>query len=257
MSMMTDLKMALDPVYFAREALHFSPFPAQELILRSQSDRLLLNCTRQFGKTTCVSILALHYALFHPDALILIIAKAERQAQELLRKVRDQGLLVPDVKYINESRTHLELQNNSRVISLPSSSSGIRGFSAPDLICADEAARIDNEMFIAIKPMLALGGSFYMLSTPAGKRGYFYTCWKEDASWEKHKVTIYDHPLVKPEFIEREKREMKRFFQSEYMCEFIDLEDATFNADAVQRLFTRDIKPLFTESLVSKEVKAL
>ena len=81
-------------VAFAKEA-GLDPDPWQRDLLRSSSDRVLLNCCRQSGKSTMTGIIALHRALYHPDSLILCLAPALRQSQELFGKVlgfyRDLG----------------------------------------------------------------------------------------------------------------------------------------------------------------------
>src|SRR5215218_10309771 len=81
-----DLKFALDRVSFAR-ALGLEPDPWQDDLLRSISDRVLLNCCRQSGKSTMTGIIALHRAIYHPSSLILCLAPALRQSQELFGKV--------------------------------------------------------------------------------------------------------------------------------------------------------------------------
>ena len=43
--------------------------PWQEKLLRSDSSRILLNCSRQSGKSTMAGLLALHRALYYPGAL--------------------------------------------------------------------------------------------------------------------------------------------------------------------------------------------
>ncbi len=89
-----DLKLALDRAAFAR-ALGLKPDPWQEDLLRSGSDRVLLNCCRQSGKSTMSGLIALHRALYHPGSLILCLAPALRQSQELFGKAlgfyRDLG----------------------------------------------------------------------------------------------------------------------------------------------------------------------
>src|SRR5215207_4137702 len=81
-----DFRLALDRVSFA-EKLGIVPDPWQEDLLRSGSDRVLLNCSRQSGKSTMSGVLALHRALYHPGSLILCLAPALRQSQELFGKV--------------------------------------------------------------------------------------------------------------------------------------------------------------------------
>jgi hypothetical protein len=85
-SLAQDLKLALDRATFARE-LGLEPDPWQQDLLRSASDRVLLNCCRQSGKSTISGVIALHRALYHPGSLILCLAPALRQSQELFGKV--------------------------------------------------------------------------------------------------------------------------------------------------------------------------
>ena len=72
-----DLELALDRVAFA-EALGLDPDPWQRDLLRSSSDRVILNCSRQSGKSTMTAVITLHRALYHPGSLILCLAPALR-----------------------------------------------------------------------------------------------------------------------------------------------------------------------------------
>src|SRR5215217_5320615 len=109
-SLAEDLKLALDRVIFAKR-LGLEPDPWQEDLLRSTSDRVLLNCCRQSGNSTMSAIVALHRALYHPGSLILCLAPALRQSQKLFAKIagsyRDLGR---PVSPIGECRLSLELE---------------------------------------------------------------------------------------------------------------------------------------------------
>src|ERR687894_908473 len=173
-----DLRLALDRSAFAR-ALGIEPDPRQGRLLRSSSDRVLLNCSRQSGKSTMTGLIALHRALYHPGSLILCLAPALRQSQELFGKVlgfyRDLGRPVTAQA---ERKLSLELKNGSRIMTLPGTEKTIRGFSGVSLLVVDEAARVADELYFAVRPMLAVsGGTLMMLSTPYGKRGVFYEEW--------------------------------------------------------------------------------
>ena len=166
-SLAEDLKLALDRVSFARR-LGIEPDPWQEDLLRSASERVLLNCCRQSGKSTMTAIVALHRALYHPGSLILCLAPALRQSQELFSKMagfyRDLGR---PISAVAERKLSLELENRSRIITLPGSEKTVRGFSGAALLIVDEAARVDDSLYYAVRPMLAVsGGSLMMLSTP-------------------------------------------------------------------------------------------
>src|SRR3712207_1918181 len=121
-----DLRIALDRATFA-QTLGLEPDSWQERLLRSSSDRVLLNCCRQSGKSTMTALIALHRALFHPGSLILCLAPALRQSQELFSKVlgfyRDLGRPVAPQA---ERKLSLELENGSRIVTLPGSEKTIR-----------------------------------------------------------------------------------------------------------------------------------
>src|SRR5215210_8589843 len=105
----------LSRVDFAR-SLGIKPDAWQEELLRSTPDRVLLNCCRQSGKSTMSAVVALHRALYHPGSLILCLAPALRQSQELSAKVfgfyRGLGRPVPPH---SEGKLSLELENGSRI----------------------------------------------------------------------------------------------------------------------------------------------
>jgi hypothetical protein len=88
-SLAGDLRLALDRVSFA-SSLGLDPDPWQERLLRSTSPRVLLNCSRQSGKSTMSGLIALHRALYFPGSpLVLCLAPSERQSKELFAKVSD------------------------------------------------------------------------------------------------------------------------------------------------------------------------
>src|SRR5215217_6552633 len=198
-----DLRLALDRIAFAGK-LGIVPDGWQEDFLRSSADRVLLNCSRQSGKSTMSAVIALHRALYHPGSLVLCLAPALRQSQELFGKIagfyRDLGRPVAPQ---GERKLSLELENGSRIVTLPGSEKTIRGFSGANLLLVDEASRVDDELYFAIRPMLAVsGGSLIMLSSPYGKRGVFYEEWSGGVGWERYEVPASECPRIPPEFLE-------------------------------------------------------
>src|SRR5215204_1452765 len=157
-SLASDLRLALDREAFARE-LGIVPDGWQGDFLRSSADRVLLNCSRQSGKSTMSAVMALHRALYHPGSLVLCLAPALRQSQELFGKglgfYRDLGRPVAPQ---GERKLSLELENGSRIVTLPGSEKTIRGFSGTSLLVLDEAARVEDELYFAVRPMLAVSG---------------------------------------------------------------------------------------------------
>jgi hypothetical protein len=246
-SLAQDLKLALDRVSFAKR-LGLEPDPWQVGLLRSTSDRVLLNCCRQSGKSTMTAIVALHRALYHPGSLILCLAPALRQSQELFGKIlgfyRDLGRPVSPQ---GERKLSLELENESRIVTLPGSEKTIRGFSGTSLLVLDEAARVEDELYFAVRPMLAVsGGALMMLSTPYGKRGVFYEKWTGVHGWERYEVPANRCPRISGEFLEEERASLPPFiFRQEYECSFEETEDQVFTTDLIDRALTDEVQPLF------------
>ena len=246
-----DLRLALDRLAFARALGLDKPDPWQEDLLRSGSGRVLLNCSRQSGKSTISAVLALHRALYHPGSLVLVLAPALRQSQELFGKMagfyRALGRPVPAH---GERRLSLELENGSRIVTLPGTEKTIRGFSGAALLLVDEASRVADELYYAIRPMLAVsGGSLIMLSSPYGKRGVFFEEWANGEGWERYEVPATEVPRISPEFLEEERNALPaRVFRQEYMCSFEETEDQVFTTDMIDRAVTSEVKPLFEAS---------
>src|SRR5215208_1496350 len=252
-----DLKLALDRVAFAEE-LGIVPDAWQKEFLRSSADRVLLNCSRQSGKSTMSAVIALHRALYYPGSLVLCLAPALRQSQELFGKVadfyRDLGRPVAPQ---GERKLSLELENGSRIITLPGSEKTIRGFSGAALLLVDEASRVDDALYFAIRPMLAVsGGALVMLTTPYGKRGVFYEEWLSEAgaeagssaggAWEKFEVPASQCPRISETFLMEEEESLPPFiFRQEYKCSFEETEDQVFTTDLIDRAVTSEVKPLF------------
>src|SRR5215210_3569201 len=181
-----DLRLALDRVAFARAA-GLDPDPWQEEVLRSESKRLLLNCSRQSGKTTTVAALALHRALYVARSFCLIFSPSLDQSLEFFRRVADLchtlGMEHVDPEALR--KTGMDLKNGSRIEARPGSERTARSRTA-DLLVIDEAARIDDDLYMSLRPMLAVsGGALVMLSTPYGQRGVFYDSWHNGIGWQR------------------------------------------------------------------------
>jgi hypothetical protein len=185
----TDLAMALDPVLMARAA-GIEPDPWQAQLLRSQAQRILLLCSRQAGKSTITGVLAVWTALYEPGSLILLLSPSLRQSQELFKKcLSTYRTLSRPVPAEAESALRLELENGSRIVSLPGKEGTIRGLSGVRLLVIDEASRVSDELYASVRPMLAVsGGRLALLSTPWGCRGFYYEAYKNRDKWDFYRI---------------------------------------------------------------------
>ncbi|MEX0822684.1 MAG: terminase family protein [Rhodothermales bacterium] len=224
------------------------PDPWQEDVLTSGDDDLLMLITRQGGKSTTAAAKALHCALYEPGSLVLLAGPSLRQAQELFYKCvylyRVTGEIVAQE---NMSALRLELANRSRIIALPGTEATIRGYSGPRLVILDEAAWIEDKLFYALTPMLAVsGGQMIAMTTPGGKRGFFWREWTEGrGDYKRVKITATDCPRITEDFLKRERRRMPTpVYESEYFCSFTDAVDSVFRFVDIQAAFTDEFQPL-------------
>lgn len=243
------LRLASNRVAFAKECGLTELDPWQEKALRSSASRMAFNCSRQVGKTTLGAVIALHTCLYEPGSLVLGVAPSLRQSQELFFKLlgyyRNLGQPIPPTA---ESRLSLELENGSRFIALPGSESTTRGFSAVRLLLLDEASRISDSMYSGLRPMLAVsGGRLITMSTPWGKRGWWYLSWESDEAWERYEIPATSCPRIPASFLAEERQALgDAIYSQEYECQFLSSSLAFFTMSEVEEAFDPTIQPLFS-----------
>ena len=241
--------LAVSAVDLMRRAVG-TPDPWQERVLQAPAQRALWTCARQTGKSATTAVLALHQALTQPGSLILLLSPSLRQSQELFKKVQEAYRMAASPAPLQaESALRYELANGSRIVALPGTEGNIRGYSAVDLLVIDEAARVEDELYYAVRPMMAVsGGRLLALSTPWGKRGWFYKEWSEGQDWQRVCVTAPECVRISPQFLAEEARTLPRaWFESEYLCVFGDILTNVFSQESIDLMFQGDPEPWLPE----------
>lgn len=231
-------------------AAGYVPDPWQAEVLASTDPQLLLACTRQAGKSLVTAALAVKTAIVEAPSLILLLSPTLRQSGELFR---DKVLPVFDklnwpVAVRQRTALTLELANGSRIVSLPENEEGIRGFSSVSLLVIDEASRVSDALYRAVRPMLAVSrGRLVLLSSAFGKRGFFYEEWEKGGpSWRRFRVTAPMCPRISAEFLESERERMgERWWRQEYFVSFEDAIDAVFADEDIEAAMTDRVRPFF------------
>ena len=184
--------------------------------------------------------------LCRPNITVLIVSPSERQSKEMLRKCGEiYKALGKPLKVIADSTTHLELENNSRILAVPASGDSIRCFSI-DLLIADEASRIPDSLYDSVSPMLATSkGRQLWLSTPCGKRGMFYREWHaENHGWEKLAITADMCPRITQAFLQSERERMTtEIYEAEYYCKFNEASGAVFSSADIAAAVSSEVEP--------------
>jgi hypothetical protein len=232
-------EVARDPSLILTRA-GMAPDPWQTDLLRASADRVLILASRQVGKSLVAGALALREALLRPGSLTLLLSPTQRQSGELFRaKVMTlYGALGRPLAAVQVSALQLSLANGSRIVSLPGSEATIRGFAAVGLLAIDEAARVPDELYAAVRPMLAVsGGRLVCLSTAYAQQGFYYDSWtKGGPEWRRVQIVASECPRIDPAFLAEERAVLgDRIYSREYECVFSAADNAVFDPAAIDR----------------------
>ena len=226
-----------------------APDPWQAELLRARWSRALLLCSRQVGKSTAAAGLALHAALTRPGSLTLLLSPTLRQSGELFRDkvLRLWRALGSPLAGRPPTQLEVALANGSRVVSLPGEESNTRGFSGVGLLVIDEAARVPDDLYRAVRPMLAVsGGRLVCLSTAFAKMGWFYEAFTGSDPWRRVRVRARECARISAEFLEEERKALgRRWFAMEYDAEFQDAVASLFSGEDIRAALSAEVTPLF------------
>jgi hypothetical protein len=247
----------MNPLRFAREVLGFQPDEAQARVLESAPlyRQIGLNCSRQWGKSTVAAVLAVHRLVMERGATVLVVGPSGRQSGETLGKVRSYlGTMGVKTRGDGVNRSSMMLPNRSRIVGLPAREETVRGFSSVSMLIVDEAARVPDEVYLALRPSLAVAnGDVVLLSTPRGKRGFFYREMTEGAdgdspsttpagpgTWLRHTGQVTECARIPEEFLEKERARGEAYFRQEYLCEFVESGKYLFDEKLVKSMVSQD-----------------
>lgn len=283
-SMTRALAAALDPVAYL-ETLGLELYEWQKEALNPSIRRLIFLAARQAGKSTIVAGKAIHKTKYNRNFLSLIICPSQDQSKELIKKIDQfirEDLELPEL--VRDSAFEKEFANGSRIVALPGSERSVRSYSGPGMIIIDEASRVLDETYMALRPMMTGADTeLVLMSTPSGKRGFFFREWDQGVGWtkievnvaftyksgelvdampeaeyrtqrEKEGVSAYYSPRHTREFLEQEISTVPEYwFQQEYGCQFVDPENQIFSYELIQDALVsggKEFKPFFGEALV-------
>jgi terminase large subunit-like protein len=236
----------LDAARFAKEAFGFHPDPVQTQVLQVGHTRGILNCARQWGKSTTMAIKAFHRAYFIAKSQVLVVSPTERQSGELVAKAQDFACqLGLRLKGDGRNRISIKFPNGSRIIGLPGRYEGnLRGYTA-SMLLVDEAAQVRDEIYNAVRPMLAAtNGELWLMSTPNGKHGFFYDEWRNGTEpWLRILATADKCSRYAPAFLEAERRKGEARFRQEYLGEFTHMQGAMFDEAQIRSCFDDKLTP--------------
>lgn len=196
---------------------------------------MILVWSRQSGKSVFAEIACIE-ALCNPDKFSAYITPSYKHGKkvyaELVKYLEPTGL----IKRKNGQELRIESIYGS-VLQFFSGESptAIRGNTVSGILIIDEASYFPDQLsngediwYNVIQPITkARCKKIIMISTPAGKRGFFYQFYnkalegKEGYAYMKR--TIYDDSLASQDYIDDMKNGTpEKIFQQEYECVFLD-----------------------------------
>lgn len=261
------LKCQSDPIYFIENYCHivtldnglqlFKLYECQkkkvDIIVNER--KVILMEGRQQGKTVTAAACILHYTIFNADKTVAIMANKTASAREVLLRYQTMYENLPiwmqqGVKTWNKG--DVELENNCRVFTAATTTSGIRGKSV-NWLYIDEAAIIPNnvadEFFASVYPTISAGETTKILltSTPLGYN-HFWKFWNEAEKgtngFVSHFIPYTDIPGRDEAWAEQQLKllgELK--FTQEVLCDFLGSSNTLINARTIAALSSKD--PLY------------
>jgi len=239
-------KCASDPVYFiqnyvkiqhaTRGSVPFVLYDYQKEMIISYHTHTYtcVLSSRQSGKSITSAAYLLWYAMFNFDKTVLIAANVNKNAMEMILRIRYayENLpmwIKPGVKDDGWNKHEISFDNNSRIISTATSEDSGRGMSISKLFL-DEFAfvkpSIQESFWTSVSPTLATGGSCIMTSTPNGDMNIYAQIWRGANLGTNGFSPIYirwdDVPGRGAKFKEEEIGKIgERKWQQEYECAFL------------------------------------
>lgn len=201
---------------------------------------VVVKSSRQKGKTITVANILLFYAINHRTKNYYI-APTLKQAKEIYKTITSAIGNSGIVKTSNATDLIIGLINGSKINfkSAEQGTEALRGYTCDGILCIDEAAFIDDEIFHTILPWTDFNkADILMTSTPFVKAGFFWDYYNYGLEGSHNTVTIdwsdirYKDEIDKiltPEMLEEYRSILPaNTFKTEYLGEWLDDDGSVF-----------------------------
>ena len=257
------VKCSEDPVYFVktyckivnvdRGLVNFELWDFQEEMIEQFDANRFVICKmpRQVGKTTTVAAYMLWKVLFFKNYSIAILANKDRQAREILSRIKLMFEHLPkwlQMGVTEWNKGNIELENESKILASATSSSAVRGGSF-SCIYLDEFAfvptNIQEEFFASVYPTISSGNTTKVIitSTPNGLN-LFYKLWTDSEEGRNLYKRVDVHWSQIPGRDEKWKTDTisntsEDQFRGEFECEFLGSSNTLIHPSKLRNLVYR------------------
>lgn len=245
----------------------FVPYDYQRDLVHSYHNyRKSINMLgRQLGKTTVAAGYLLWYAMFIPDATILVASNKHDGALEIMQRIHYAYESMPNhirSGVLSYNKKSIEFDNNSRIVAQTTTGKTGRGMSL-SLIYLDEFAFVERgiarEFWTSLSPTLSTGGKCIITSTPDTDEDQFAELWftanklvdefGNDTEVGPNGFRPYfaewsAHPERDEAWAAEQRSELgEDRFAREHECKFVTFEETLINAGKLAKL--ESIPPLY------------
>jgi hypothetical protein len=211
------------------------PYEAQLDVLKACFDNIttyiVLNGSRQVGKTVICTIAALKWALQQPDQCIMIVSPTDSQVKKIYKQIL---MMVTSIMfYVKNFRagsgdSEITFKNNSVILFRSAASENtLRGYSNTHSLL-DECAFMKEEIWNTIlAPSLSVRGKKCLFcSTPKGNNFFsrlYHKGLDNKLIYKSFKLTYNNNPYANIQFIQEQRLTLPdEIYRQEYLGEFID-----------------------------------
>jgi len=237
--------------------------PQKKVLKKMSKNRFVVVCTsRQFGKTTLMTIYAMWIACFNKDQRIVIVANKEKTAINILRRIKTAYKKLPNWLKPGIDQwgiTEVIFANGSSIAISTTTGSAVRGESV-NLLMIDEMAYIQphlmEDFWGSVIPAISSSKKtkIFAVSTPNGTGNKFHEIFSGSESgdldeWAHEKVNWDEIPG-------RDKRWKKSMlqalnndevlFKQEFENEFLETGETAVDNELLNELKAKCADPLYS-----------
>ena len=272
-----------DPIYFCEKyfkivhqkkglvRMELFEFQKKAIRLYMETGKLIMNASRQSGKTSVITVIILHAAIFNKHKNLALLSNKLGAAVEILDRIKMAYEYLPDFLkpgILEWNKKSVKFENGTKIFADASEGSSIRGKSIY-LLYVDEAAFIEDwDTFAsAVLPTISAadteeydnedgdeeegeGSRIIFTSTPKGLNHFYYYCMdaqQEGAEFAYMEVPWWDVPgrgeKWKASALKILKGDLQKFDQ-EYCCAFHGSSGTLISGSALKLMISRIQEPI-------------
>lgn len=230
----------------AKKFLGIKPFSFQKDVINEVRDAkgtgktVVVKSRRQCGKTTLIANLLLYYAINYAKTKNYCLSPTLKQGKSIYKTVTSAISGSGIIESKNATDLIITLVNGSTIqFKSGEQRESLRGETCTGILCIDEAAYLNDDIFNIVKPWCDFHKSVMLIvSTPFVKSGFFwryynyglnkeYDCVSIDWADEKYKEDM--DFILSPDKIEEYKKTLpKNVYLKDYLGLFLDDDGSVF-----------------------------